>query len=198
MQQDLCCHDNMENVYFTSDTHFGHKGLVEKRLRMRDGIGGKIPFRSIEEHDKLIIDNWNSVVGINDRVYHLGDFGWLDVANYRRRLNGKIHLILGNHDRLKAEDRKVFESISDIKSVRIEGQLIYMMHYAMVVWNKSHYGSWMLYGHSHGSLPDNPNSLSFDVGVDCWDFKPLSFDDVRRRMNKKTWKPVDHHGSTTE
>jgi calcineurin-like phosphoesterase family protein len=72
--------------------------------------------------------------------------------------------------------------------------LIVMCHYAMRVWNRSHRGAWMLYGHSHGSLPDDPGALSIDVGVDCHDYTPISHDDIGRIMAKKTWKPIDHHG----
>ena len=49
--------------------------------------------------------------------------------------------------------------------------------------------------HSHGSLADDPNSLSFDVGVDCHDFKPVSLDRVSEVMASKTFKPIDHHGA---
>lgn len=62
----------------------------------------------------------------------------------------------------------------------------------MVVWKD---GSWHLYGHSHGNLPDDPNSLSFDVGVDTNNFKPYSLKDVERIMAGKTFKPIDHHGN---
>ena len=64
----------------------------------------------------------------------------------------------------------------------------------MRVWNKSHYGSWNLYGHSHGSLPDDPHARAIDVGVDCHNFAPVSFDEVKVIMERKLWKPIDHHG----
>ena len=44
------------------------------------------------------------------------------------------------------------------------------------------------------SLPDDPNSLSMDVGVDCHNFFPVSFEEFDARMKKKTFKPIDHHG----
>jgi len=80
--------------------------------------------------------------------------------------------------------------------VRIDlaGQQIILCHYAMRVWDKSHWGIWHLYGHSHGSLPDDPRSLSYDVGVDKNNFTPLLFEEVKEIMSKKTFKPVDHHG----
>jgi len=64
----------------------------------------------------------------------------------------------------------------------------------MRVWEKVHRGAWNWYGQSHGSLPDDPNALAFDCGVDCHDQKPLNFHDVQKIMAKKTFVPIDHHG----
>ena len=83
---------------------------------------------------------------------------------------------------------------------------IVLMHYAMRVWNKSHWGMWHLYGHSHGSLPEDPKSMSFDVGVDAIakryavdgiinpdDYRPISYEEVKAIMEKKTFTSIDHH-----
>jgi calcineurin-like phosphoesterase family protein len=64
-------------------------------------------------------------------------------------------------------------------------QLIALCHYAMRVWKNSFHGSWHLYGHSHGMLPEIPESLSFDVGVDCWDFYPVSIEEIKAKMATK-------------
>lgn len=175
----------MNKVWFTADTHFGHAKIV----------GYQRPhFVTLEEHDETLIRNWNERVKPGDTVYHLGDFAWHHPARYRARLNGQIHLIKGNHDRLKSSDESLFESISDYKKVKIGGQKIYLLHYAMRVWNGSHHGTFHLYGHSHGSLPDDPNALSMDVGVDVHSLRPVSYDEVTDFMANKTWKPIDHHG----
>jgi calcineurin-like phosphoesterase family protein len=64
------------------------------------------------------------------------------------------------------------------------------------VWNKSHHNSWHLYGHSHGSLP--PHGKSVDVGVDCKEitseYRPLSFKEIKKYMDKRVGEKVDHHG----
>lgn len=172
--------------WFTADTHFGHAGIL-KHQTTRPGGG------DLKEHDEILIANWNAVVKKGDIVHHAGDFAWHDPEKYLRRLNGSVHLTLGNHDRMNAAQAKGFASIKDLSKVKVDGQLIYVMHYAMRVWNQSHYGTWHLYGHSHGSLPDNPNSLSFDVGVDVHSYRPISYDEVVAIMATKTWKPVDHH-----
>lgn len=84
----------MINTFFTSDHHFGHKNILEYEKEAR-------PFASAEEMNERLIDNWNSVVGNSDIVFHLGDFCFgksnLDIA---KRLNGKKRLVLGNHDNL--------------------------------------------------------------------------------------------------
>lgn len=51
--------------YFISDLHLGHKNVLKFDNR---------PFINIEEHDKTIIDNWNSKVNDNDDVYVLGRY----------------------------------------------------------------------------------------------------------------------------
>jgi calcineurin-like phosphoesterase family protein len=76
----------MSKVFFTADTHFGSERTLTLSRR---------PFKTVEEMDETLIDNWNSVVGKDDIVWHLGDFGNYEVV---KRLNGKINLIWGNYE----------------------------------------------------------------------------------------------------
>ena len=181
--------------FFTADTHLGHRNIIRYTNR---------PFATLEEMDEVIISNINSRVRSNDILYHLGDVAFGDrnkVVSYLERINCKrIHLILGNHDKVIRKNltffEKYFESIHDFKEIKtLCGQEITLCHYALRTWRKSHYGAWSLFGHSHGSLPDNPNALSWDVGVDNNNFVPLSMEDLKIIMGKKTWKPIDHHGA---
>lgn len=178
------------NSFFTSDTHFGHANIIKYSSR---------PFASAKEMDDTIIHNWNAVVAPGDTVYHLGDFavGGPEADEYLRRLNGNIKFCWGNHDnRLnRAKSRPI--DVADIRYISVERQEIVLCHYAMKVWDKSHKGAWHLYGHSHGTLPDDPNSLSLDIGMDCHNMFPLNFYQVKALMAKKTYKSVDHHGSHT-
>ncbi len=184
----------MSEAYFTSDSHFQHARIIEYCNR---------PFNSVQEMNITMIENWNAVVNPADTVYHLGDFAFINSATelelLTEKLNGIIHLITGDHDRYidkhKKDCYKYFGSITEnYKKIKVNGREITLCHYAMKKWHKSHYGTWHLYGHSHGSLLDDPNSLSFDVGVDCHNFTPLHFDQVKETMNKKMFKPIDHHG----
>jgi calcineurin-like phosphoesterase family protein len=178
------------NYWFTGDTHFGHANIIKYCNR---------PFKDVVEMNETIISNWNKVVEKDDLVYHLGDFCFgrndFEFDAYFKRLNGLIVFIKGNHDRLAWKNRGKFYAYSDsYREIKVNEQNITLCHYAMRVFNKSHHGAWHLYGHSHGSLPDDPNSLSFDCGVDCHNFTPINFEQVKEIMSKKTWKPIDHHG----
>lgn len=181
------------NYFFTSDTHFGHHNIIKYSKR---------PFKNVDEMDEALIANWNAKVTKNDIVFHLGDFSFAPAENYVPRLNGTIRLIRGNHDhpadRLqhahRSTNKQPFISIDDVRQIVVKDQRIWLSHYAHRVWPSSHHGCWHLYGHSHGSLPDDRNSLSFDCGVDCHNYTPLSFEEVQQIMSKKTFKPIDHHG----
>jgi len=185
------------NQYFFSDPHFNHANIIKYCNR---------PFSSVEEMNTVIIDNINAVVGPGDILWCLGDwvFGRNKAENAKKFLEritcGTVNLIWGNHDK-KRDMRGLFNQEHDMYTVRVqdrgEKQSIVLCHYAMRIWNKSHHGVWHLYGHSHGTLPDDPNSMSFDVGVDCHDYKPLSFDDIKKIMSQKQFQPIDHHNAST-
>lgn len=180
------------NTFFTSDTHFGHVNIIKYCKR---------PFSSVEEMDNTLVRNWNAIVRPEDTVYHLGDFavGGGPATPYLRRLSGNIYFCRGNHDKrlINYYSYDFDSSVPYLRELTVEKQEIVLCHYAMKVWNGSHKGHWQLYGHSHGTLPDDPNSLSCDVGVDCWNYFPVSMDQLRDKMKTKTYKSVDHHGPRT-
>lgn len=177
------------NTYWTSDTHWAHANIINLAKR---------PFKDVHEMDNVLIHNWNSVVQPGDTVYHLGDFnlGGRDTEDFLKRLNGTIHLLVGNHEKRALMVRDRFASVSEVIHATINCQKMTMCHYAWLTWPDSGRGSWMLHGHSHGGLPDDPTALRLDVGVDCWNYTPVSFHQLRARMATKTYKPIDHHGRT--
>jgi len=197
----------MSKVWFTSDTHFGHKNIIRYSNR---------PFDSVEEMDEELIKNWNAVVGENDIVYHIGD---VSLTKYDKtlhilsRLNGRKHLITGNHEKSvmsKEYNRQMFESINQLKKIYVEDpdvkggkQAIVLCHFAMRVWDKSHHGAWHLYGHSHDSLEYEKWGKSMDVGVDAaarvlGEYRPFSYEEVKAIMNKREIKVLDHHTGRNE
>lgn len=181
-------------VFFTSDTHFGHKLCAELR-----------GFKDTDSHDLHLIREWNKRVCHADRVYHLGDFALCSPGEARRiakMLNGQIYLIRGNHDsavgRIHKQSDSPFVWLRDVEYITVqhdgERRKIFLSHYAHRVWRSSHHGSWHLYGHSHGSLPGQGKSL--DVGVDNWDLGPVSFSRLLRVLDSVEVSVVDHHEQT--
>jgi len=151
--------------------------------------------------NEALVAGWNDRVRTGDIVYHLGDVAeWRnsDPAQLDRllsRLHGQRQLIFGNHD---YKNKAVLRSngwswMGPYKKIKYEGQEIVLFHYAMRVWDKIHWGTWQLYGHSHGNLPRDPNLPAMDVGVDSWQYKPISFWDVHRELSQIKYNPVDHH-----
>lgn len=181
-------------TWFTSDTHYFHKNIIKYSNR---------PYASVEEMNKGLIENFNKKVKPEDKWYHLGDFGFAhpdQLRDIKRQLNGDGELILGNHDHIK-DFAGVFSRVSTYQEIKISDptarqgiQRIVLFHYSMRVWNQSHRGAWQLYGHSHGTLYNDPNLLSMDVGVDPCGYNPISYEEVRELMKKKVFKPIDHHG----
>jgi len=103
----------MPNIFFTADMHISHANIIRHCNR---------PWVSIEEHDETLINNWNSVVSKKDMVYLLGDFAMIPKQTdgtprmklYRKlrlRLNGKIFLVIGNHDDMSNE---VYDCIAEV------------------------------------------------------------------------------------
>ena len=210
--------------WFTGDTHYYHPNIIlycnrpyvregdteiqDNRVRWKNKLTARL--RATEMTEDQIREH-NTLVKPEDIVWHLGDFtfgGTPEVIRLLRRLNGNYKFTWGNHDKPLKDFSTIIDHYSDLKSrveflgnmaeVEIEGQSIVLNHYAMRVWNKSHRGNWHLYGHSHGTLPDDPTSMSFDVGADCHDLKPIPFSRVKEIMSKKTFRPVDHHGEKLE
>lgn len=178
----------MQDVYFSSDWHLFHKNIIEFSKR---------PFSSVEEMNEVLIENWNERVKKNDTAYFIGDFSFgskQQTSDAIDRLNGQIHFIRGNHDKITDSLKDKFVTYSDYKKIKVNDQSIILCHYAFRVFDGSHRGAWNLYGHSHGSLPDDSHALAIDVGVDCHNFYPVSFDEVAAIMETKSYKPIDHHG----
>jgi calcineurin-like phosphoesterase family protein len=190
--------------YLTSDTHYSHFNIIRYTNR---------PFLTVKEMDEQLLENTNKLVKENDRLFHLGDFAKQNAPYYRDKIKCKnVFLIRGNHDRLKLWEEHLFSGVADLKEVKtdINGEIkgIVLCHYAMRVYNKSHHGSYHAFGHSHSTLPDDPNTLSMDVGVDNIakllspdgairrkeDYRPISVVEFAEFMKLKTWKPIDHHG----
>ena len=159
--------------WFTADFHLSHKNIIKYCDR---------PFKNVDEMNAIILDNLLKNVDQGDILYFLGDLTFdkkiaQDFFNVLKDI--EIHFIVGNHDSSQVVKiaQKRCASVSQIKNVIIEEQSITLCHYAMRVWNKSHYNSWQLYGHSHANL--NGIGKQFDVGVDSNNFLPVPFEKLK-------------------
>ena len=139
--------------YYIADLHFGHKNCLAFDNRK---------FKTIEEHDETLIKNWNNVVGIDDDVYILGDVSWHNATKtieIFKQLNGRLHLIKGNHDGKllrNYEFKSLFVEICDYKELQNDdGTLIVLSHYPIPCFKNHYYGSYHLYGHVHVSFEWN-------------------------------------------
>lgn len=163
--------------YFISDTHFGHKNLIDNRQRL--------PFLDIDEYDAHMIDCINSTVSRTDILYHLGDYAWKDYGKYRQKIRCKhIMICRGNHDK-HMELIKTFGNYELIRHIKLDcRKKVALCHYPMVEWSQSRKGSLHLYGHCHSNREEELNSIwpdrkSMDMGVDniyrlTGRFNPLS------------------------
>lgn len=165
-------------IYFTSDTHFCHD---------RDFIWGHRGFKSCAEANEAIINNWNSTVNADDEVYMLGDFFFGNDIDYiestLNKLNGKIHLIIGNHDtetKLNMIYRKHPEKIVSIDYatlVKYNKISIYCSHYPTVTVDPKYarFGKSVInaFGHTHDDnkfyVDDagNTNQYMYNVALDA-------------------------------
>jgi len=202
------------NIWFTSDTHFGHKNIVRgtSGWDLTGSHQSTRDFDTLEEHNYALLKSINSVVKSDDILYHLGDWsfgGHENIKRFRDQINCReIHLIFGNHDQhIEPSDspyRGLFASCNYVKQISVNvdrkfgvvgKQKFFLSHYSHRVWNQSHHGIIHLYGHSHNTLPGLGRSM--DVGVDTNNLFPYHIDEIMQIMSKIPVKIVDHHNEKT-
>ena len=186
----------MNNIFFTADTHFMHENILSANP---DLINKGRPWSNTRDHDEELLANWNNVVDKNDVVYHLGDFAlgkgpkkvlqcYYQAIIYR--LNGKKHLIIGNHDKKETLALDGWESINNMMKIKVFDQVIILCHYPMMAWDRSHYGTWHLHGHMHNMLNPSTNRYRIDVGVDNWSWAPVSFNRIKQECETIEFKKI--------
>jgi calcineurin-like phosphoesterase family protein len=177
----------MPNTFFVSDTHFGHHGVC--RFLRNDGSKLR-PWDDPAAMDAALIKNWNSVVGPNDKVYHLGDV----VINRRAlptmlALNGKKCLIKGNHDIFRLDEYSTY--FYDVRAYKHFDDMM-LSHIPMHKECIGRFGT-NVHGHLHANniphpkFPGRNDPDFFNVSVEQIDFTPISIDVLRDRIkeNKK-------------
>jgi len=152
-------------VFITSDHHFFHQNIIKYCSR---------PFYSYQEMNQVMIDKWNSVVGVNDIVIHLGDFAWRGKAGLiRPKLNGTILLVKGNHDELiKGEDGFII----------VEGNIIIknmILTHRPIPLEELPEGMINIFGHiHHNNVFDKTRQVN--ISVEKTDYKPIRLKDIMK------------------
>ncbi|MFS0838067.1 phosphoesterase [Paenibacillus sp. 1P03SA] len=160
----------MSNDFFISDHHFGHKLIIDFESR---------PFADADEMTAVMIDKWNAVVGSEDKVFHLGDFSFLNqerTGEIVRRLNGYKVLILGNHDRGRSRSWWLDAGFDEVSEYPVLYKNFFLLSHEPLYMNK-HMPYVNVHGHIHGQKYEGKNY--FNVCVEHWDYTPLNFEQIR-------------------
>lgn len=140
--------------YYIADPHFFHGALNTKMDRRG--------FESVEAMNEYMLRQWNRKVRKNDEVVILGDLSWgkaEETNELLERLNGRLYLIQGNHDRfLKNKDYNAgrFVWIKPYEELQDNKRKVILCHYPIMCYNGQYRVDengnskvYMLYGHVH-------------------------------------------------
>lgn len=152
-------------TYFTSDLHFHHRNICKFTNRQE--------VVQQEHHTEWLIDIWNSAVKKSDKIWHLGDFSFAtkyeEIAATVKKLQGQKFFIKGNHDRSEVLEQlkkdNLIQNYYHYKEIQFGGTTACLFHFPIASWHKQNYGSWHLYGHSHGNFTEGKGKM-LDVGID--------------------------------
>ena len=165
-------------IYFTSDLHLGHRGIIEMQNR---------PFENVEEMNRVLIDNYNELVHKNDTVYFLGDISHhmpIDRVNeLLSMMKGKKILIKGNHD-IKDNNSYRMSGFTEVYELPVILDGFWIMSQEPMYVNEN-----MPYANVFGHVHNNPmyrtvSSQSYCVSVERIGYTPILFVDVKRAVQE--------------
>lgn len=185
-------------IWLTSDLHLFHN---------KDFIYEPRGFASIEAMNEAIERNWNDTVNNDDEVYILGDLmvGGKAVSNevgmeVVRRLKGKKHIIIGNHDtntriKLYQQEASIVE-FQYAKMMRYKGRSLYLSHYPTFTANLEHEKpkQWIInfFGHTHTKKRFFNNiPFMYNVALDAHENHPVLLDDALREIKERAAAPEE-------
>lgn len=188
MSEERKADQRINQVFFTSDLHFWHKNVIEFCNR---------PWPNVEAMNHGLIDNWNSVVGDNDAVFICGDLffcGKTKAKEIVAQLKGIKYWILGNHCWGKIPERRAeefgFEFMGPSYELKLHGTKVLLSHFPYLGDHTAEQrftehrlkdeGDWLLHGHVHGEWKIRGKQIN--VGVDVWDYKPVSVSEILELM----------------
>lgn len=163
----------MTNVFFTSDHHFGHQAIIDFESR---------PFSGANEMDEFMIAAWNETVRPGDRVFHLGDFSFLNkekTSEILASLHGYKTLILGNHDRGRSRKWWLEAGFQEVSEHGLIYREFFLLTHEPLYMNR-HMPYVNVHGHIHGQKYEGKQH--FNVSVEHWEYKPISFEAMMAMM----------------
>ena len=176
-------------IYFTSDLHFYHDNIIHHCQR---------PFRTSEDMNDALIENWNDTVSPDDEVYILGDVtmeGPEKAFAILSQLKGIKYLVRGNHDRFADNETWqqyawVFRWVKDYHEMVWNNQKFVLFHYPVEEWEDYYKGAIHLHGHQHNVPTYNLHQAEegirrYDVGVDANGYKPVSIKQITEFIEEK-------------
>lgn len=178
----------MNKIFVTSDQHFGHD---------REFIWKARGFQSIDEMNEEFVRRWNETVDDEDDIYCLGDImlGSTNNIEFLKRLNGKIHIVLGNHDtatreKMYRELPKVIEVAEVGIRLKFKKYHFVLTHYPMLTGNLEKESlkqmTLNLYGHTHQTSNFyNDMPFMYHVGVDSHNGYPVEMESIIEEMHEK-------------
>lgn len=178
-------------TWFTADLHLSHENII--------AFCGR-PFPDARSMDAAIIAELQARVRADDDLWILGDFA-ASKANATQRaavrdmfnaIPGHRHLVVGNHDRAWIRDLP-WDSIAPMADILVDGRRLCLCHYPMVTFPGARRGGLQLFGHVHQNWPGTRTSIN--VGVDMWDFRPVTLQEIEARV---AHLPVNHHWNEVE
>lgn len=174
--------------WFISDTHFGHKNVIEYSGR---------PFGDVQSMDNVLIDKWNKRVEHGDDVFMLGDFGLTGIERLREvflSLKGNIILIRGNHDGSVSKMKRIgFLTVLEEAVISVAGTRVLLTH--CPYFGLSRFADeFNLHGHMHEKGTAEFNSFrQMCMSVELWNYMPVSEKVVEKEINK--WRK---HAATSD
>lgn len=154
-----------------SDTHFGNKNIITYESR---------PFKDTEEMEATIIKNWNLIVAKDDEVFHLGDFSFLGKEKTKEivnKLNGKIHLLLGNHDN-KSVNYYLECGFATVSPYPIIVDQFWILSHEPVYLNTT-----MPYANIHGHLHGTKQTGNyFNASVELINYTPIELEKIKKEL----------------
>jgi calcineurin-like phosphoesterase family protein len=163
-------------IFVTGNMQLGRPSAIGKWKR---------PFDNVDQMTKTLIDNWNSTVGINDDVYHIGNFAWDPKTAYDSllALKGKnIYFIYGENDNAlqdlnrRGNLQERFHICTDLYEQAEIGAIL--SFWPLTEWYKKNKGYYNITGYPTRKHKTNPKQKRINCSTDQCNFKPQNIHSI--------------------